>query len=584
MTVEEPLGRFIAENALNAPYRQVRPQTTSEFLRWLSNAGLPLQQGSIIHLWKVGVIRPIAISLPPQSLFGEDRFFPFVCRSSWQPDDGWSIDTGRPVPQGEVVIAARDEGHQYAGNLWWHPFQMWEFERLARILEPHIALDQGLHGAEPSQRLAATVYGDMPSRVEDWANSDERKSWERVLGLLLYTEPLVHLWYSTRVSLPGWGDPDIGAYFGWIESEKAKAVSALEEVGLSLKDAKSWHERLASSATLIDPVACFRTLLRHADRDAKSRLKNEALRADALYEAAEVLRRYLETFHGVELPEEVGSLMATTDTTFNRKLYGGARLLDFDRKVFRRIVRRFGLDPQAKLAWFVEGDTEVGLAKRLAERQGSTLEHMGIDVMNFHGLGGLRSDRTRLLLDRLKNEEVFAYVVVDRDAQGGNDHIRQLRQYARDDLLVGFRAWQPDLEDANFTRAELAQIATRVAKDDGLDLTVTEQDLTNEMTRRHAAIGTATDRFLKRHGCSKWKSEVGGRHLADWALDVDCPAEKAEQGERPIINLWRYLQRAQTSNYWATQQRFYVADDGKLYPRQREALDGDSRVDSKTGG
>ena len=94
-------------------------------------------------------------------------------------------------------------------------------------------------------------------------------------------------------------------------------------------------------------------------------------------------------------------------------------------------MRRFGLDPQARLTWFVEGDTEVGFARRLAERQGTTLQHVGIDLLNFHGLGGLSSDRTRLLLEQPTNEEVFAYVTVDRDAQSGTEHLRQLRQYAR---------------------------------------------------------------------------------------------------------------------------------------------------------
>ena len=102
---------------------------------------------------------------------------------------------------------------------------------------------------------------------------------------------MVHLAYAEKVRLPGWGDTDIGDYFSWLEAERIEAPSALERVGLTLEEAKEWHERLNSSAVLIDPVSHFRPLLRFAEGDAKARLKGDALRADALYEAAEVRPR-----------------------------------------------------------------------------------------------------------------------------------------------------------------------------------------------------------------------------------------------------------------------------------------------------
>ena len=75
--VEPSIARFIAENALNTPFRQVQAQTTSDFMRWLSAAGLRLQDSSVFHLWKIGVIRPIAISKSPENLFDSERFLRF---------------------------------------------------------------------------------------------------------------------------------------------------------------------------------------------------------------------------------------------------------------------------------------------------------------------------------------------------------------------------------------------------------------------------------------------------------------------------------------------------------------------------
>src|SRR5687768_5702704 len=100
---------------------------------------------------------------------------------------------------------------------------------------------------------------------------------------------------------------------------------------------------------------------------------------------AEILRRYLEEYHALELPEELSLLTSPSGDEY-RQLYGSSKLLDFDRKVLRRIVREFKLDPQARTTWFVEGDTEVAFARRWAERSGVTLERLGIDVMNFRGL------------------------------------------------------------------------------------------------------------------------------------------------------------------------------------------------------
>ena len=571
MTIASPLAQFIADNAINAPFRQIHVQNTPEFRSWLSSAGIRLQETSLFHLWVAGVIRPVAISMSHRDLFDSQRFSAFANSLDIPANDSWSLDLGKVVSADAVQMGSLDfgAGRAYVRQLWWHRFQVWEMERLNRVLASHISLDQGLHGPEATARLVERVYEGISDRIAEWANSDERATWEKVLALLLYVEPLVHLAYAEKVRLPGWGDTDIGDYFSWLEAERIEAQSALERVGLTLEEAKEWHKRLNTSAVLIDPVSHFRPLLRFAGGDAKARLKGDALRADALYEAAEVLRRYLEISHDMRLAEETGSLLTVADSPSNPMLYGGERLLDFDRKVFRRIVRRFGLDPQARLTWLVEGDTEVGLAERLAERYGTTLEEVGMDVMNIRGLGGLNDNRTASLLERLKNEEVFVYVSVDRDAQAGQEHLRQLKQYARSDLLVGFELWEPDLEDANFTRSELAQIATDTALAEGIDLKVSEQDLEQEVHRnkQRVPVGTAIARLLARQGCRNWKTGAGGRLLADWIMDVPCPPEKAVDGERPILKLYLYLLRAQTSDYWQTYRLSDVADDGALHPR-----------------
>lgn len=54
---------------------------------------------------------------------------------------------------------------------------------------------------------------------------------------------------------------------------------------------------------------------------------------------------------------------------------------------------------------------------------------------------GVESAHVRSLIERLRNEEVFAYVTLDRESQG--DHAHQLRVFANDGLLVaGYTLWR----------------------------------------------------------------------------------------------------------------------------------------------
>jgi hypothetical protein len=266
----------------------------------------------------------------------------------------------------------------------------------------------------------------------------------------------------------------------------------------------------------------------------------------------------------VRLPDEDTFYGRESEATKNR-LYGAGHTADFDRRVFRRIVRDFDLDPQARMTLFVEGDTELGFYRRLAERSHIDLERSGIELMSLNGVGGLKSDRLQELLDRLRREEVFVYVIVDHDR--GGDHVRQFRTYARNGLVAaGSKVWNPDFEESSSAFEELAEIASAVARRDGVAFTISPGDL--KEAARTTAVGNAIKRLSERHKFYSGKGIRWGEALADWAFDHPTPPHLPGAEQRPAVAVLDTLLRGQGSSYHISMMLERVGDDGALQPRR----------------
>lgn len=567
MKIPQTLAELIARAAIGEPYRQIDVMHTWDFVSWLRARGIRLQWQTIHHLWSVGILHPIAVLGPAVSAIQEadGRFL--------QVDVGGEgptyVDLGVEVTEDTPLRPSWRLAQGLERAVLWHPFQLWQFSRLADALEMNIALDVPLSGLEVYCRLAEMSVSSVQKRVMAHGQSDRIHNFLRVLGLQLLAEPLVHTTINSRVRTLPHLDESFEGYFAWIEQQDGAGM--LEVAGLSLSEVEQWHRDIAIQAQIEDPVAVFRVLFRHANRDRRIRLEDAALRSHDLYDAAEVLRRYCEQYHGQHFLEEDDVRHGPRGPAVKQRLYGAARTADFDRRVFRRVAREFGMDPQARTTWFVEGNTEDAFIRRMAERLHLDLNSEGIELMNLGGVGGLGSDRLLGLLERLQREEVFAFVSVDRD-NGGN-HLRQLKSYAARNLLAaGFRMWEPDFEVANFTLDELAQVASGIATVEGVPLTVSAEDISRVMEERKLPAGEA----IKRLWSSAWffggKGAVWGRALADWAADLPCPPDRADDvGERPIISLLLRLLRGQESHYPATVELMRVADDGELVARTEQS-------------
>jgi len=564
MRIDFELARLIATAAITEPYRQTNILTTRDFARYLKARDISLHWATIHHLWELGVLHPIAILKPAITPdLDENRFR--------------ELDLQYEVPSfvdlGQEVVGNSDWSPpitrlpgSLSDTLLWHPFQLWFFYRLARNLEIPIALDASLSGPEAYSKMAQKLVSYVPEKIEKIANESEHTDFLRVLALLLLVEPVVHVSISSSVSLHPHLGESLDKYFSWRKSLDSSAL--LSSVGLTAQEVEQWHHNLAANAHISDPVNDFRILLRHANRRKLEKLEGRALLAFGLYDMAEVLRRYLEQFHERELLEEDDVIYGPQGPDVKRRFYGSPRTADFNRTIFRRIVRDFDLDPQARTTWFIEGDTEEAYIKRMAEHLHIDLERAGVEVMNLNGLGGLASDRLMELLKRFQREEVFPFVSIDSDDR--QEHLRCLRNYASKGLIpIGFKVWNPDFEASNFSYNELAKVANQMVTDAGFAADITPAEIEQEMTKSSQPVGKTIEKLWNKRLFFGNKGVTWGKALADWASNNPCPASYADsEGNRPINALLFRLLRGQLSSYWETVKREAVDNNGNIVDRK----------------
>jgi len=564
MQIEFALARSIAEAAITEPYRQVRVLTTRDFTKFLKDRGISLHWETIHYLWQLGILHPVAVLEPALAQeLGKGRFYSL----DLQFEVGSFIDLGQDVSENLnwALPIGRLPGN-LADSLLWHPFQLWIFHQLARRLEVPIAIEASLSSSESYTKLTHKLVSQVPKMVIELANGDQHITFLKILSLLLQVEPIVHISIDNSVSTyPHLGE-SLDGYMAWREHFDGQAV--LPSLGFTVEDVEHWHHSLATTAHITDPLNKFRILLRHANRRKLKSLEGTALLAVDLYDAAEVLRRYLEQFYGRDLLEEDDVIYGPQGPDVKKRFYGSAKTADFKRSVFRRIVREFDLDPQARTTWFVEGDTEEAYIRHVAELLYIDLDRAGVEIMNINGLGGLASDRLVELLERLTREEVFTFVSIDADNR--EEHLRCLRIYAKKELLpIGFKVWQPDFETSNFSFEELAKVANIIVADDGYTANITANEIQQEVDRSGQSARKVIEKLWAKQLFRHRMGTDWGKALANWASNNPCPADYADsEGNRPTNALLFRLLRGQLSNYWETLKHFTVDSDGNPIARK----------------
>lgn len=561
MRIDKELAITIATAAITEHYRQVHVLTTRDFVRWLKDRDIPFQWETLHHLWELGVLHPIAVLEPAiYDKLNYDRFLEI----NLQYEKKSFVDLGQEVPENcRWSPPLFKLPSHLADSLLWHPFQLWIIDRLARILKVSFSLDSSIYATpEAFSKSAHKLVSSIPKNIAEYANSTQYAEFLKILALLLLAEPLVHPLIEPSIRLSSFSGESLDEYFSWRNSFPGKEM--LDNISLTVGEVEQWHNTLASNAQIHDHIDAFRILLRHANRRRLERLKGPILLAYNLYDHAEILRRYLEQYFNRELLEEDDVRYGPQGPMVKKRLYGSPRTADFNRTTFRRIVRSFDLDPQARTTWFVEGETEEAYINTMAKNMHIDLEEAGLDIMNVHGLGGLSGRNLRALLERFQREEIFSFVSVDYDRCA--KHLHDLQNYAQKGLLpIGYQVWKPDFEIINFSLEELAEIANNMALRDGITTAISAAELKQEMDKTQKPIGKVIAKLLQRHKYYEMKGPKWGIALSDWAISHTCPKHIADdRGNRRIDSIMLWMLQGQQSEYWGTTVHFKVDDEGKL--------------------
>ena len=283
-----------------------------------------------------------------------------------------------------------------------------------------------------------------------------------VIGMLLTAEPLVVESLTGRIQTDALRNETFEGLFAWRQKVDHDCVLRTNQSGVEM--IRRWHAKLAIEAELGDPMSRWRELIAYVPRDKRLELRGAALRAEDGYYQAEVLRRYLEKYHGVnDLPDEDLVRLGPQVPDYKKRFFGSQTTTDGNWSVFRNVVRQYDLDPQPRVRWFVEGESEIGFIERWAEICHVNLDRAGIELINLKGVGKLDDPLVRAILTLSKREEVFVAMTIDADHQGA-ERRRVLKNLSDSDLLPGgYYIFEPDFETQNFSLEMLSAAAAGLA-------------------------------------------------------------------------------------------------------------------------
>lgn len=505
-----------------------------EFVRWLNDRDVNFNSDVLLLLASVGIFPPIAWEIPPESA-SADRFIHVEIG-----EVGLVYGDRGQTPELKQLLDITPTMFEHV-RTWWHPFQLWRATLVARTLGINIASYQSLYGPDRYRQLVDSVFNKVDPR-ERLVRLTTTERWSEsfaIIGMLLAVEPMVIEALTGRIT---WdvlrGETDEGM-FAWRQGINNDCVLSENHCGVEM--IRRWHAELAINAELEDPLSDWRELIAYVPRQKRLTLKGAALRAEDGYYQAEVLRRYLAIYHGVtDLPDEDLVRLGPQVSSYKERFFGRQTTTDGDRSVFRNVVRQYDLDPQARVRWFVEGETEIGFIERWAELRRVSLDRAGIELLNLKGVGKLEDPLVRAFLILSQQEEIFVAMTVDGDDKGA-ERRRVLENMSVSGLLAaGYVISEPNFEDHNFSIEVMLSAAGALNTDIE---PVQSSELETSPSGKGTGFETVRKAYWKLRTVELPKGMGWGRALAD-ALDGTPTAD-----ESPIHDQFTHLLRGSRSNY-----------------------------------
>lgn len=210
---------------------------------------------------------------------------------------------------------------------------------------------------------------------------------------------------------------------------------------------------------MIDDNSDLYLFLRVAAWDERKRLKGPVSCALWIRHMAEVIRRAFEEVHNQRWPEE-DEAFGDWPTGAREIAFGSERPLDDVLAAKPYLAHTFGLFTGSALRWYVGGDTEYFAVLEMS----ADISRFGVELVNLKGGIASGTANTPLRLEALLKEDRslrrFSMLSLDRDVPANAKFVR--RQVEQDNVVGLITIHDPDFEFANFSVAELAEIAAGI--------------------------------------------------------------------------------------------------------------------------
>lgn len=443
-------------------FQQRELDTQSALLSEAKNydIGFALDDDALESLDRYGVFTPIAFA-PKDSAgwYGGPRWKPDAL--IWRDEVGfqpWSRYRYREEHARRVTALYSPWQLMYLGNAITEqmitlplPLLLGRRERIDRVIWHQL------------RRKMWRVDRDFWLRLEHhWRPTVLLLSWlqNRYLPFVTGTSTMTH-------------DPSTGELVDPVREEvrNFNAHQLLVDLGISVDDVRLVYRQLAFIGDVRDPLKDWYLVVRAASPEARKKFRGDARLAQLIYDAAEMVRRFLYDLTGVVEPDcdEVGAW----PQDWKERLLGHERRLTYDRDDFKRILERNHLSPYG-VHVFVEGASDEMLIAGIVDGIWGDHRALGIRFTVLHGVDQL--ERHRALVDAFSTYARKALLVAD--AEGKIE--RDLERLRNEGLLVdedSFWPWNRNIEEDSASLAELVTIANQVCAGRGDDLGLTVQKL-----------------------------------------------------------------------------------------------------------
>ncbi|MGD0165967.1 MAG: hypothetical protein ABSC51_01565 [Gaiellaceae bacterium] len=259
----------------------------------------------------------------------------------------------------------------------------------------------------------------------------------------------------------------------------------LTRLGITTEHVRRVYEQLALIGRTRDPIEDWYLVIRAARHKGHEKFEGDARLAHLIYDAAEVLRRFLADATG-EVPPDCNNLFRSP-TDWTEKWLGHERRVYYDRADFKKILESRGLSPHG-VHVFVEGESDIDLIGGLIDHLWGSYRALGVRFTSLGGIGEVSRQRT--LFDAFSSYARKAILVADDEGKIARD-VERLRS---DGLLVNedeIHLWRRNIEEDSTSLAELIGFATELAKEKGRDLGLSEVKLKRIMKESGGRKGAA---------------------------------------------------------------------------------------------